>query len=543
MNPQYARSRRFGVRRSVFLSQLVMAVCVLVLVVILLIVNIDVVADVWFFCGVTLVFSLTAVSATIDWARVPTWVIAVVPVIDIVAVSMMRYNQPTISIALFYAFPVIWLASYFGRWGAILGPALAGVLYVTILLTEATAFTALDLPRTLVLPITFIFVSTAIYQSRTRTQAQRVILDRQSALLESALERSKRGEKLLDEVLNGVRFGVVRMDASGRAVFTNDAHRNWMRSHQQPEWRLGAERLYGADGRTLMPEDERPFARAARGDSFADVIVWMGEPDADDRIAFAISARRLEDEGGIGSVVVSRDITAELKAVKARDDLMASVTHELKNPLTSVTGFVELALDAPELSETTRHQLDVVLKSSDRMLGLVTDLLEASRATSAELKLMMAPLDLAEIARDAVEAARPMGSDIDLHCEVDGEAPMIGDAFRLRQVVDNLVSNAIKYNRPKGSATVRIAGDGDCLELTVADTGRGLSADEVAALFGRYYRAPSAHDVGGTGLGLNISREIVRGHGGDITVQSEQGAGSTFTVRLPRAAALEEERR
>ncbi|SEB92359.1 PAS fold-containing protein [Paramicrobacterium humi] len=545
MSPQYPRTHRFGVRRSVFLTQLVMAVCVLTLVVILLIVDIDVVSEISFFLGVTLVFALTALAATIDWERVPSWTIGVIPVLDIIAVTLMRLNQPTITVALFYAFPVIWLASYFRRWGAVLGPSLASVLYIVLIVSETSKFSAVDLPRTLVLPITFAFVATAIYQSRTRAQAQRVILDRQSGLLEAALERSRRGEKLLDEVLNAVRFGVVRMDENGRAVFTNDAHRLWMRSHDQPEWRLGAEHLYAADGRTLIPEEERPFARAARGESFRDVVVWMGDPDAEERLAFAITGHRLDGADGdvSGSVVVSRDITTELQAVKARDDLMASVTHELKNPLTSVTGFVELAVDAPELSETTRHQLEVVLKSSDRMLGLVTDLLEASRAAAVGLKLTKAEMDLADVARDAVEAARPSAGSVDVRCDVVEPALMVGDAFRLRQVLDNLVSNAIKYNRPQGSVVVRIAEDGECLELTVTDTGQGLTADEVDAVFARYYRAPSAGSVGGTGLGLNISRDIVRQHDGDITVTSEPGLGSTFTVRLPRAMAQLEEQR
>ncbi|WP_166980671.1 sensor histidine kinase [Paramicrobacterium fandaimingii] len=532
---------RPGVRRSVFLSQLVIGVCVLVLAVLVLILDVSVIARPTFFAGVILVFALTGVAACIDWSPLPPWTIACIPILDILAVALLRAQQPAIAVTFFYIFPVIWLASYFGRRGAFLGAALSSVSFIVIVVVETSRVAASDIPRILVVPIALAFVATVTYRASARNRAQRVILDRQSGLLEAALQRSKGGERLLDEVLEALPFGVVRMNAAGRMIFANGAYRGWMARHRAAGDAPAS--LYAADKRTLVPDSERPFARAARGEEFSEVIVWMGGPESREQIAFAITGHRLPNNHstGAGVVVVVRDITSELLAVEARDELMASVTHELKNPLTSVTGFVELALEDPNMSDATRDQLAVVLKSSDRMLTLVSELLDASRERAVAFTLTHAPMDLADVVRDAMAAVRPRTQGIELRHGSLESAPIIGDAFRLRQVVDNLLSNAIKYNNPGGSVTVSIVGSRGAVQLIVADTGRGLTEQELSVLFTRYYRAPSTHGVGGTGLGLSISRDIVRQHLGDITVISIPGEGTTFTVTLPTTAEEEGE--
>ncbi|WP_098407080.1 sensor histidine kinase [Paramicrobacterium agarici] len=543
MSSRTRRMYRLGIRRSVFLSQLVMGSCVLALVVLLLVLNVGVFAQYTFFSGVVLIFALTACGAVVDWSRLPLWTIVIVPVLDIVAVTLMRIGQPSLAVAFFYILPVIWLASYFDRWGALLGAGLSSALYITVTTSETSSFGTTDVPRILVVPITLALVAVSTYRAAARNRAQRVILDRQSGLLETALERSKKGERLLDEVLDTLPFGVVRMNDSARVEFANRAYRSWVARQTAPVPGDIGYRVYAADARTVLPEHERPFVRAARGEEFGESVVWMGEPESEVRRAYAVAGQRVDvTDDSTGVVVVARDVTTELEAVKARDDLMASVTHELKNPLTSVAGFVELALEDPELSDVTRRQLEVVLKSSDRMLSLVTDLLEASRARAVGFTLSRAPMDLADIVRDAVEAARARSGDVELRLGNLDDAPMIADAFRLRQVVDNLVSNAMKYNRANGSVTVTIHATSDDVKLAVSDTGVGLTESEMTQLFTQYYRAPSTRNVGGTGLGLNISREIARQHGGDISVHSVPGEGSTFTVHLPRSGNEGEER-
>lgn len=530
-----------GIRRSVFLSQLVIGVCVLVLAVLVLILDVNVIAQPTFFAGVILVFALTGVGACIDWSQLPQWTIACIPVLDIAAVTLLRAQQPAIAVTFFYMFPVIWLASYFGARGAFLGASLSSVSFIAIVVSETSTVSTSDIPRILVVPIALAFVATVTYRAAARNRAQRVILDRQSGLLEAALARSKHGERLLDEVLDALPFGVVRMNDAGRMVFANSGYRDWMAD--QPTVGGTPSVLYAADRRTPIPDKDRPFARAARGEEFSEVIVWVGTPHSETQIAFAVTGHRqpTSDSDGSGVVVVVRDITSELIAVQAHDDLMASVTHELKNPLTSVTGFVELALEDPDLSDATRHQLAVVLKSSDRMLTLVSELLDASRERAVGFSLTRAPMDLSDVVRDAIEAIRPRAGGIELRCGPLEPARIVGDAFRLRQVVDNLISNAFKYNRVGGSVDVSVVIRGGIVELDVTDTGRGLSEQEMRGLFTRYYRAPSSHGVGGTGLGLSVSRDIVRQHLGDISVRSVPGERSTFTVSVPTAAEDEGE--
>jgi two-component system phosphate regulon sensor histidine kinase PhoR len=223
-----------------------------------------------------------------------------------------------------------------------------------------------------------------------------------------------------------------------------------------------------------------------------------------------------------------------------RRDFVANVSHELKTPLAAILGYVETMLDDPEMPAPTRQRfLDKVARQSERLARLVGDLLTLSRldemATPEAAPVTRLGTIVRETARDL--AALAGRRNLTLTTTVRHEAPVRADAEALRQVVGNLVDNAIKYTPEGGRVAIALAADGEVAHLEVADTGIGLSAVDQERVFERFYRVDRARsrDVGGTGLGLAIVKNTVRSLGGEVGVRSELGQGSTFWVRMPIA--------
>jgi signal transduction histidine kinase len=288
-----------------------------------------------------------------------------------------------------------------------------------------------------------------------------------------------------------------------------------------------------------MTRKEIPSYRAWMGEEFDDLRMWVGNDPATRR-AFSVSARNVRGEEGraAGAALAYQDVTDLMEALQAKEDFVASASHELRTPLTSVLGYLELVADREDLPAGLATQLFVVERNAQRLRALVTDLLVAAEARHGGLDLSRADLDLVAIVREAVEAAGPYAEKCQVRLETDLPARLVSlvDGQRIRQVADNLISNAIKYNVPGGQVTVSLRqGDGS-VELHVADTGIGIGVEDQDRLFTRFFRASAARSrvAPGSGLGLSIVRDIARAHGGDCTVTSEPGGGTTFTVAVPR---------
>ncbi len=224
---------------------------------------------------------------------------------------------------------------------------------------------------------------------------------------------------------------------------------------------------------------------------------------------------------------------------RLKDEFVALVSHELRTPLTSITGYLELVLDDPELPDEQRRFLDVVDRNADRLLRLVSDLLLVAQIESGKLVLEPEEVDLVDLATQSVEVLRPAADarGIDLHLDVDPIPSLKGDPARLGQLLDNLVSNAVKFTESGGRVVVALGVTGDEIVLAVSDNGIGIPVAEQRRLFDRFFRASTAQDraIEGTGLGLTIVHAIVRAHGGTIELTSDEGQGTTFRVRLPVA--------
>jgi signal transduction histidine kinase len=225
---------------------------------------------------------------------------------------------------------------------------------------------------------------------------------------------------------------------------------------------------------------------------------------------------------------------------RLKDQFIATISHELRTPLTSIHGYLDLVLEgeAGDLTDEQRQFLSIVVRNSDRLRRLVNDLLVVSEA-DAGLELDLSDVDLRAIAQDSVESVRPQAEAAGISLELTTQRAFLltGDPGRLEQLLDNLISNALKFTPGGGRVSIRIRQSGELAVLEVEDTGMGIPADEQEFLFDRFFRARAAGEqaIQGTGLGLSIAQEIAQAHGGRIQFTSREDVGTTFRVELPLA--------
>jgi signal transduction histidine kinase len=226
-----------------------------------------------------------------------------------------------------------------------------------------------------------------------------------------------------------------------------------------------------------------------------------------------------------------------------RDSFVSVVSHELRTPLTSVCGYLEL-LQQGEGGPVTKEQhrlMSVIDRNADRLLRLVDDLLFVGQVDAGTLALELGPVDLSDLAVQSAETTRTHAADSDIELVLsDGQLPLlVGDGGRLGQLLDNLISNALKFTPRGGRVTVRTGWNREVAFAEVEDTGMGISAADQERLFERFFRTTSAttQAIPGIGLGLSISQAIAEAHGGKIIVSSLLGVGTTFRFEapLPRA--------
>lgn len=227
-----------------------------------------------------------------------------------------------------------------------------------------------------------------------------------------------------------------------------------------------------------------------------------------------------------------------LETDRLRDTFVANVTHDLRTPLTAIKGAAENLLDgiAGALSADQREYAEIVRDHATRLASTVNELLQAARLQGGCVELQPEPLDARAIVEEVTSGLLPIARERCVQLEVRGpEARVAADRDKLRRAVENLISNAVKFTDEGGRVTVEVIPVRDAVEVAVRDTGHGIPAEELPRLFERFYRGSARRP--GTGLGLSIARNLVRLHGGDITVESEVGRGSEFRVRLPRMTA------
>ncbi len=261
----------------------------------------------------------------------------------------------------------------------------------------------------------------------------------------------------------------------------------------------------------------------------------------------ALERIRMRERAARGEAEFARALLSEqnqrlVEADRLKDEFVALISHDLRTPLTSIMGYVELALEEGEekLDAERRGYLEIVARSSDRLLRLVDDLLFVARLQTGRLALTTEPVDLGDVVELAVEEARPRADRKGLTLSFLASPSVVveADRGRLFQLLDNLVGNAIKFTPSGGRVDVRVVESPSGGVLEVSDTGIGLGTD-TERIFERFFRAPNAIDqqIPGTGLGLFIARAIAEAHGGAIAARRREGGGTTFRIDLPSKPA------
>jgi len=376
-----------------------------------------------------------------------------------------------------------------------------------------------------------------------RASAEADVLEKQRALqekdrvLQESLAESLRKESLLQTVLDTVEVGVSVVDEEGNVILTNSRQR-FIHRRALPSGSTQANEcellIFGPDRVTPLPPELRPVRRTVQGQSFSDQLVWFGTGEA--QRAFSVTARSVQRPGGFqGSVIAFSDVTGLVNAVAAKEDFVANVSHELRTPLTSIMGYLDLALeDEGEIPAYVATSLRVALRNSEKLLELVSDLLSAAAGPSS---IKQQPADLAELLLGAMTSAAPRAEigKVKLVADFPAQLPAFLDPQRIGQVIDNLLSNAVKYSPDGGPVTVSAWTSGDSVYFQVADTGIGMTHAEQSEVFTKFFRSGTSRKaaIPGVGLGLVISKNIVEAHQGTITLTSEVGHGTAFTVRLP----------
>lgn len=256
----------------------------------------------------------------------------------------------------------------------------------------------------------------------------------------------------------------------------------------------------------------------------------------------AVTAARLGEKEADGVVWTIRDISDRARLERAKSEFVATASHELRSPLTSIKGFAELLLRSEGLGERQREFAETVVLSTNRLVDLVNDLLDVTRIEAGHMELLRRPTEIGEVVEEVVHLMRPRieAKRQTIKLEMPANTPpAMADPARIRQIVNNLVTNAHLYTPEGGNITVRVGVDGGMVALMISDDGPGLNRRQLAHLFDRFYRGEADDGIKqpGTGLGLSIVKSLVDMHHGSIEVDSELGGGATFTVKVPRAPA------
>ncbi|PIS34322.1 MAG: PAS domain-containing sensor histidine kinase [Candidatus Omnitrophica bacterium CG08_land_8_20_14_0_20_41_16] len=358
-----------------------------------------------------------------------------------------------------------------------------------------------------------------------------VTLNKMAQDIEDKIKEVKTQNQKLAAIFNSMVEGVIIIDKAGYIVSVNPT----------------IEKIFSIARKDV---EGKVFLEAIRNNDIAEVIgaALKREKSVSSEVAliypvrriFEVNATPIFDNNVIsGCLVVVHDITEIRRLETVRSDFVANVSHELKTPLTSIKGFVETLLEgALDDKENNRNFLNIIHKHAERLDSLVNDLLSLSHLESKEIILKKTSFNLRQQVEGVISGFRSQlkKKDIEIKNELPVGISVIADKARLEQVVTNLIDNAIKFNKEKGSVRIFSEEINGKVKIIVEDSGIGIPEKDIPRIFERFYRVDKARsrELGGTGLGLSIVKHIVELHGGSVGVESTEGLGSKFWFLLPR---------
>ena len=340
---------------------------------------------------------------------------------------------------------------------------------------------------------------------------------------------------LLEATLTGMREGLLVVDKDMRVVASNAAAHSLFPSVPA----LKSQRLTEL---TRNPAIYSAFLDGLKGIERSDIKVETHDPRRQVFDLRVVPIGVTNGDGAQGALGVFFDITRTERLESIRQEFLSNVSHELRTPLTSILAFVEtLETGATDDPESCQRFLSIIRKNASRMQGLIDDILELTAIEGGNVQLRATPVELHTLVDDvcASLAAKASAHDVSLKNEVAPEVVVHADVRRLEQMLTNLVDNAIKFSREHGTVAISYE-SGERDKILVRDNGEGIPAQHLERLFERFYRVDRARsrEMGGTGLGLAIVKHLALLHGGEVTVTSDLGKGSTFTIHLPKSHGL-----
>lgn len=395
-------------------------------------------------------------------------------------------------------------------------------------------------------------------QPRQLNADQRQTLMRLARLVEQLLvlrleiqQKEQRQQQLVEQqainqqLLDSVIEGVVACDAQGQLTLFNNTARHWHGGNimaLEPEQWASYYHLCDADGSTALTLEQIPLLRALRGEAVRDASMCIQAVGQPPRYIEANGGPLLTPQGQlIGAVIVMHDVTERRRVDLLKRNFVASVSHELRTPLTSISGAISLVQSGVTgpLPEAAGKMLAIAQVNSKRLNQLINDLLDVERLESGQMRLMSRPQALLPVLRSACEVNQGYAAEFSVSLELEEPAadPQVDiDANRLLQVMDNYLSNAIKFSPAGARVAVQVDVLADQVRVRVVDQGCGIAIEDQPRLFQRFSQFGSAsRRSGGTGLGLSITRELIQRMGGETGADSTPGQGSSFWFSLPLA--------
>ena len=346
-------------------------------------------------------------------------------------------------------------------------------------------------------------------------------LHRMADLLAARLRALEADDALMAALVEALNEGVLAVDPARRIVRVNESGR----------------RLLGLRGQVPIPIDQLPRERALR-EALDAAMLGEAPPPTEIRVedrTLALTARPLARGG---AVIALFDLTPIRRLEMIRRDFVANVSHELKTPLTVIGGFAETLIDDDLPWEQRRRFAETIHSHAQRMQRIVDDLLDISRIESGGWRPNPSPVDVTAAARDAVSALQDVAAAKSIRVDIvpdESARTVFADPTAMRQILSNLVENAMRYTPEGGAVTVFTEPDPEGVRVGVRDTGIGIAPEHLPRIFERFYRVDPARarGAGGTGLGLAIVRHLVEAHGGRARADSAIGRGTTVVVFFP----------
>lgn len=359
------------------------------------------------------------------------------------------------------------------------------------------------------------------------------------------IEDAERRRATLDSVMRSMVDGLILVDRRGRIAYMNPRSKDLLGLSSRALTGQSPGAVYRALASRVAQSEEiqsQLEAATARPENTPTVEFALSTPEPRTLQArfFPIHGAG-EEQLGLGLLL--RDITREKELDQMKSQLLATVSHELRTPLASIKGFATTLLrEDVDWDEVSRYEfLSIIDKESDRLSELISSLLDMSRIEAGTLRVEPEPTDLQALVQETVSGFQVMTHEHEFETRLPPHLPLVwADPRRTRQILRNLVENAIKYSPQGGSIVVAVQVQEADVRVSVLDQGLGISSQHLNHIFDRFYQVDNAstRKVGGSGLGLSISKAIVEAHRGEIWVESQPGTGSAFHFTLPLASGL-----